>query len=163
MSKKIWDFFKNYKKNWNSYLSNEIAIEYKACLYFYSILVFYCIYLACKDVFQASVLYMCEMIASAYLMGYVQIYCLGNFDEAERFSKKEFLKTLLCSGIYTGVSYVFGWFDRSLLVTASFLAFFVFAYWCVYLVNKMKRDIDTKNLNEMLERFKEGEKDYATD
>ena len=161
--KKKNTLIENYKKNWNSYLSKEISIEYKACLYFYSILVFYCIYLACKGVFQASVLYMCEMIASTYLMGYLQIYCLSNFDEAERFGVKEFLKSLLCSGIYAAVSYLFGWFDRRLPVTVLFLAFFVFAYWCVYMINKIKRNIDTKNLNEMLEQFKEGEKDYASD
>lgn len=106
---------------------------------------------------------MCEMIVSTYLMGYLQIYCLNNFDEAERFGFAEFLKSLLCSCIYTVVSYLFGWFDRNLLVTALFLAFFVFAYWCVYLINKLKRNIDTKNLNDMLEQFKEGEKDYAAD
>ena len=162
-NKKKSSFIENYKKNWNSYLSKEIAVEYKACLYFYSILVFYCIYLACKGVFQASVLYMCEMIATTYLMGYLQIYCLNNLDEADKFGKIEFLETLLCSVIYTGVSYLFGWFDRKLLVTVLFLAFFIFAYWCVYLINKIKRNIDTKNLNNMLEQFKEGERDYAAD
>ena len=162
-NKKKCSFIENYKRNWNSYLSKEIAIEYKACLYFYSILVFYCIYLACKGVFQASVLYMCEMIASTYLMGYLQIYCLNNFDEAERFGIIEFLKTLLCSSIYTAASYLFGWFDKKLLVTVLFFAFFVFAYWCVFLINKIKRNIDTRNLNDMLEQFKEGDKDYAAD
>lgn len=158
---RIKKFIRNYKKNWNSYLSKEIAIEYKACLYFYSILVFYCIYLVCKGVFHASILHMCEMIGSTYLMGYLQIYCLDNFDEAERFGGREFMKTIICSIIYTGVSFLFGWFDRNIWVTLLFLAFFMFAYWCVYLINKMKRNIDTKNLNELLEQFKEGEKDYA--
>ena len=156
-------FVRKYRKNWNSYLSREIAIEYKACLYFYSILVFYCIYLASKGVFLASVLYMCEMIACTYLMGYLQIYCLNNFDEAERFGVREFLKTLLCSGIYTVLSYLFAWFDKKLLVTALFFIYFVFAYWCVYLINKIKRNIDTKKLNEMLVQFKKGEGDYASD
>lgn len=157
----IKKFIKNYKKNLNSYLSKEIAIEYKACLYFYSILVFYCIYLVCQGVFHASILHMCEMIGSTYLMGYLQIYCLDNFDEAEQFGEREFMKTIICSVIYTGVSFLFGWFDRSIWVTLLFFSFFVFAYWCVYLINKMKRNIDTKNLNELLEQFKEGEKDYA--
>lgn len=161
--KKKSGFIEKYKKKWNSYLSKEIAIEYKACLYFYSILVFYCLYLACKGVFLASVLYMCEMIASTYLMGYLQIYCLNNFDESESFGMAEFLKTLLCGSIYTAVSYLFGWFDRKLPVTALFWVFIVFAYWCVYLINKLKRNIDTKNLNEMLVKFKEGENDYAAD
>ncbi|MGN0495809.1 MAG: DUF3021 family protein [Lachnospiraceae bacterium] len=159
--KKMNRLWERYKRNWNSYLSKEIAIEYKACLYFYSILVYYCIYLACRGIFQASVLYMCEMIASTYLMGYLQIYCLNNFDEAEEFRVKEFLKTLLCSGIYTALSYLFGWFERNIVVTILFLLFFVFAYWCVFLINKIKRNIDTKNLNNLLEQFKEGENDYA--
>lgn len=162
-NKKKCSFTEKYRKNWNSYLSKEISIEYKACLYFYSILVFYCIYLASKGVFLASVLYMCEMIACTYLMGYLQIYCLNNFDEAERFGVREFLKTLLCSGIYTVLSYLFAWFDKKLLVTALFFIYFVFAYWCVYLINKIKRNIDTKKLNEMLVQFKKGEGDYASD
>lgn len=163
MSRKVRSFIERYRENWDSYLSKEIAIEYKACLYFYSILVFYCIYLAGKGVFQASVFYLCEMIASTYLMGYLQIYCLNNFDEAEKFGGTEFLKTLLCSGIYTGASYLFGWFDKNILATVLFFLFFVFAYWCVYLINKIKRDIDTKNLNKMLVQYKEGERDYASD
>ncbi len=157
MSKKSVSWIAKYKENWEFFVSREISIEYKACLYFYSILVFYCIYLACTGVFQASVLFMCEMILSAYLMGYLQIYLLDNFDEAEHFGKKEFGQSAFCSLLYTGASYLFGWFDRNLLVTGLFFAFFVFAYWCVYLVNKIKRDIDTKNLNELLVQFKEGE------
>lgn len=113
-----------------------------------------------KGVFFASVIFLCEMIASTYLMGYLQIYCLNNFDEAERFGMTEFLKTLLCSSIYTVLSYLFGWFDKKLLVT---VLFFVFAYWCVYLINKIKRNIDTKELNEMLVQFKKGESDYVSD
>ena len=41
---------------------------------------------------------------------------------------REFLKTVLCSGIYTVLSYVFGWFDKKLLVTVLFFAFFVFVF-----------------------------------
>lgn len=156
-------FAGKYRQYWNSYLSREISIEYKACLYFYSILVFYCIYLASIGVYFASVIYMCEMIASTYLMGYLQIYCLNNFDEAEGFGIVEFLKTMLCSGIYAVLSYLFGWFDGNLLVTVLFFGFFIFAYWCVYLINKIKRNIDTRELNEMLVEFKEGERDYASD
>ena len=44
-----------------------------------------------------------------------------------------------------------------------FFGFFIFAYWCVYLINKIKRNIDTRELNEMLVEFKEGERDYASD
>ena len=160
---KIRIFIENYKKNWDNYVSREIAIEYKACLYFYCILVFHCIYLACKGQFQVSVLHMCEMIIATYLMGYVQIYLLGNFDEADSFGKREFGATVLCTAMYTIVSFLGNWFGRSILATALFFMFFLFSYWCVYLINKIKRNIDTGNLNEMLIQFKEGEMEYATD
>ncbi len=137
------------------YLSIEIGIEYKACLYFYCIMVFYCIYLALQHTFSASVLYMCEMIFTAYIMGYLQVMLLKNFDEAENITGREFLSMLLCTAIYTGCSYLFCWFDRSLLATGVFFLFILFSYWCVYLINKIKRNIDTNQLNEMLTAFKQ--------
>ena len=35
-----------------------------------------------------------------------------------------------------------------------FFGFIAFAYWCVYLINKIKRNIDTENLNDMLDQYK---------
>lgn len=141
-------------QGFKNYFATEIAIEYKACLYFYAIVFFYCVFLAIKGEFQASVLYMAEMILTTYLMGYLQVYLLGNFDEAEKLGKKEAAYTLLCSALYTGVSYLFGWFDKSPAATLIFFGFLAFAYWCVYLINKIKRKIDTENLNDMLTKYK---------
>lgn len=157
MNKKSW------KERWLIYISREIAIEYKACLYFYCILVFECIYLACKGQFQVSILHMCQMIVSTYMTGYLQIYVLNNFDEAETFGKWELACSILCSSIYTVLSYLFNWFGKEWLATILFFAFCVFWYWCIFLINKIKRDIDTRNLNEMLIQFKEGEKAYEAD
>ena len=145
-------------KNWlKRYLSTEIAIEYKACLYFYCIMVFYCIYLISQKIYSASVIMMCEMIGTAYIMGYLQIYCLHNFDEAEQLGKWEIAGMLLCSVLYTGASWLFGWFDRRPVVTVLFFLFQLFSYWCVYLINKIKRQIDTEHLNQMLKDFQRKE------
>ena len=150
MKSRVFEKFKRY-------LSIEISIEYKACLYFYCIMVFYCIYLALHHTFFASVLYMCEMIFTAYVLGYLQVMLLKNFDEAENITRREFLSMLLCTTIYTGCSYLFCWFDRNPWATGMFFLFILFSYWCVYLINKIKRNIDTNRLNEMLAAFKQEE------
>ena len=141
-------------RGFKRYFATEIAIEYKACLYFFAILFFYCVFLATKGTFQASVLHMAGIILTTYLMGYLQVYLLRNFDEAENMRKREAAYTLFCSVLYTGSSWLFGWFDKNLAATLIFLGFIAFAYWCVYLINKIKRKIDTENLNNMLTEYK---------
>lgn len=150
---KMNDFFKGFKK----YLGLEIAIEYKACLYFYGMLTFYCVYLISQRNYLASILHMCEMMLTAYFMGYLQIYVLHNFDEAQELGKKELLSITLCSFLYAVSSYLFRWFDRRIGVTLLYFAFTLFMYWCVYLINKFKRAADTEKLNKMLAEFKKGE------
>lgn len=138
------------------YLSMEIGIEYKACLYFFVVLFFYCMYLLLHGVYEARLLHMFEMIAATYGMGYFQVLVLGNFDETERLSGRQFLYMLLCSVMYAGISYLCGWFDRELMTTAVFALFCVAAYFCAYLVNRAKRDIDTEQLNVMLQAYQKG-------
>lgn len=144
---KLWEGLKNY-------FSWEIAIEYKACLYFFAILFFYCMFRITRESFSASMLHMAEMILTTYLMGYFQVYLLGNFDEAEKLGKKELLYLALCTILYTVSSWAFGWFERDWIATAIFAAFIAFAYWCVYFINKIKRAIDTENLNRQLTEYK---------
>lgn len=147
----------SFKEKFMHYLGAEIWIEYKACLYSYCIMVFYCIFLLCQKVYQARILIMAEMVLAAYFMGYAQVYLLKNFDESDKFGKHEIVSTLLCSVSYTLISYVLDWFGRSLLVTGLFFLFMLFSFWCVYLVNKIRRAYDTQNLNKMLAEFKKGE------
>lgn len=137
-----------------SYFAWEIAIEYKACLYFFAILFFYCMFRITRGSFSASMLHMGEMIFTTYLMGYFQVYLLGNFDEGEKLGKKECCFLVLCTALYTAVSWLFGWFERDWTATAVYAAFIAFAYWCVYLINKIKRAIDTENLNRQLTEYK---------
>ena len=151
---------KSWKDNLMYYLGKEIMIEYKACLYDFCIVVFYAGYALLQGEYTVSVLYLAEMFCSAYVIGYFQVYILWNFDEAEKFGKKEILATLLCALLYAGISYLFGWFDRKALITVGFACYFILIYVCIFFINKIKRMEDTKNLNTLLDNYKKGEKKH---
>ena len=140
------------------YLYEEIGIEFKACLYFYVILLFYCVYRWVVGIRDASIVHMAEMIFVTYIMGYVQIYLMSGVDDVEHLGLKDFLQMILCSGIYTGVSYAAGWLDRRLPITIGFLAYMLFAYLCAFWVYKIRRNIDEKLLNQDLAAFQAREK-----
>lgn len=136
------------------YLSSEIGIEFKAGLYFFTILFFYCLYRIGQGSFQADIIIMAEMIFCAYVMGYIQVFLLGNFDEGEKFGIREGLSSLLCSALYTAASFILNWYDRNIMATMAFYFYMLFCYICMFLVYKIKRDIDTELLNQELEEFK---------
>lgn len=136
-------------------LSREVAIEYKACLYFSCMLAFYCAYLLLQGIYLASIPYLIEMILCAYLIGYLQVYAMGNFDESEQIRKKEAVWALICTAVYMAMAYLLGWFGRNWVVTGIFGGYMLFCYFCVFLCNKVKRNIDTENLNRMLAEYKE--------
>lgn len=140
-------------------ISREIAIEYKACLYFACIMFFYMVYLLWKGIDTVGVWVIWEMVLSAYAVGYLQCYLLWNFDEAERIGKKEVCAGLLCTGLYAGVSWGFDWYGKNPAVTLLFTGYMLLCYQCVFWANKIKRTIDTRNLNKMLDAYKKGEKD----
>lgn len=140
------------------YLASEIAIEFKAGLYFFAILFFYSMYRIWQGSFSASIIIMAEMISATYIMGYIQVYFMGNFDEAEQFGIKVGVASVFCSVIYTFVSFLFRWFDRNVTVTVLFFAYILFCYVCMFLVYKIKRDIDTIMLNQELDQFKKRER-----
>ncbi len=141
-------------RRFKRYLSAEIGIEFKACLYFFTMLFFYAMYQIMQGNWYASILVMMEMIFSTYFMGYAQVYLLHNFDEAERLGRREIGGMLLGTSIYTAISYAGAWFDRDPLVTGLFFLWTFLCYICAFLVYKVKRDIDTEQLNEELESFK---------
>lgn len=137
------------------YLTEEIRIDFKACLYFFCIVFFYSMYCIINGSWEASIIYMAEIIATNYIMGYIQVYLMGNFDEADEYKGKEIWKTLLCSAIYAMVSWLCGWFDRSFTITILYFGYMILCYICVFLSYKIKRDIDSKLLMEDLRRYKE--------
>ena len=140
---------------WHKYLTKEIGIEFKACLYFFCILFFYSIYRIIGGTWDASILHMAEMIFTTYAMGYLQVYLFSNFDEAEHLGKREIGYSIVCSVIYTAISILGKWFERDALVSGYYFFYMVFCYICAFWVYKVKRDIDTRKLNEDLEAFKE--------
>lgn len=138
---------------WERYLTKEIGIEFKACLYFFAILFFYCVYRMTGGIFEASMLHMGEMILTCYAIGYIQVYLLWNFDEAERMGIKECIGILLCTCIYCLVSFIGNWFDRKLIPTLLLAAYLIVCYICVFVIYRSKRRIDDKKLNEDLRLF----------
>lgn len=137
------------------YLTKEIRIEFKACLYFFCILFFYCIYRLTLGQADASILHMAEMILLTYVMGYVQVFLLRDFDEGEILGFREICYLLLCSLIYGAASYFGNWFDGHIGISIGFVLYIVLTYVCTFLVYKCKREIDGKLLNEDLKAFQE--------
>ncbi len=148
---------KEFKKRFKNYLNLEIVIDYKTCTYFFCVWFFYCAYLLCQKIHWANIFYMFEMMAASYLISYVQVYVFHNFDEASQLRKKDIPGIICCSGLYIALSYGFRWFDRNYMATLLFGVYVPATYYVMYLANKIKRAIDTDNLNKMLEDFKKGE------
>lgn len=143
------------KERLKNYLGIEVGIEYKACLYFFCILFFYCCYQLVQRQYTVAILHMAELVLCNYIMGYAQMYVFENFDEAKRLGVKEIISMILCTAIYTAASFGFGWFDRGVIVTVIFALYMLLVYVCVFLVNKIKREWDSAQLNDMLAAFKE--------
>lgn len=143
---------------WERYLTKEIGIELKACLYFFCILLFYSVYKMLGGSYEANIIHMAEMIFLTYAMGYLQVYLLSNFDEAEELTEKEIINMFFCSFLYAVISILGKWFDGNVLVSIGFAFYMLFAYVCVFLIYKLKREIDEKILNEDLKAFQERRK-----
>lgn len=137
------------------FLTEELGIEFKAALYFYTIIFFYFAYQLLNGNWQADIIVLVEMIATTYIMGYIQVFLLGNFDEAEQITWKVVAKVIGCSFVYTGISYLGNWFGRELLVTVIYFAFMLVCYGCAYWVYSFKRAVSTKEMNEELKAFKQ--------
>ena len=133
-------------------------IEYKACLYFCCVVFFYFAYLLCRGIYVAGIAFLFEMILTAYAAGYTQVYLFHNSDEAERLEGRDILGIIFSTLLYGASSYLLAWFDRSLPATLLFLLYMIFVHYFVYLANRMKRAIDTENLNKMLTEFKKESK-----
>ena len=136
------------------FISLEIGIEIKACLYFAIILFFYFAYQVIQGSLYASIIRMIEIVLTAYAMSYLQVYLLHNFDEAERIDVHVVIQVFFCSVLYTTASFFFRWYDRNLIATACYFLYMLLCYLCVFLIYKIKRDIDTAQLNQELEAFK---------
>ncbi|MDO5154622.1 MAG: DUF3021 family protein [Eubacteriales bacterium] len=136
------------------YVWAEIGIEFKACLYFFAFLFYVCMFWLIKGEYSVSILHMAEMILSTYIMGYVQVFVLDNFDESEKITPKTIGCILLCTMIYTVLHYVLNWTDHSVVSNGGFFLYVLVCYVSVFWVYRLKRKMDTEVLNQDLENFK---------
>lgn len=136
------------------YFTKEVGIEFKACLYFFAILFFYCCYRLCIGLTVAEILHMAEMILLTYVVGYLQVYVFWDFDEADSIGIREILGTIICTSIYTSMAAFCNWFDKNLWVIVGFAGYIIFMYFCAFLMFKYRRYIDDMILNYDLEQFK---------
>lgn len=137
------------------FLMKELEIEFKAALYFYTMFFFYFVYRIWSGSTWANLLVIVEMIAATYIMGYLQVFVLGNFDEAEKIDMSVVIKVLCSSLVYAGISYLFKWFDRNVMVTMIYFVFMLVCYGCVYWAYSFKRSVSTKEMNAELQAFKD--------
>ena len=144
---------KNVPSLWERYLTKEIGIEFKACLYFFAILFFYCVYQIIGGVYVASILHMAEMILTCYGICYLQVYVFVNFDEAEALKVKECTGIVVCTLLYCLISYFGNWFDKHMIPTLLLACYLLLTYFCVFLIYKYKRRIDDNTLNAELKLF----------
>ena len=138
---------------WEAYLTKEIGIEFKACLYFFVILFFYCCYKVMNGIWDAGIIHLAEMIFTCYIIGYIQVYLFRNFDECDQLEIREYAGIAVCTFLYCVVSYLGRWFDRNLPATLLFALYLLITYICVIFVYRSKRRIDDKQLNEELRMF----------
>ncbi len=141
-------------KKHEKFIAAEIGIEFKAALYFYSIMFFYFAFQFITGSRQAEIIILLEMVAATYAIGYIQVFLLGNFDEAEQFTWIEALKIIGCSLLYTGLSWLLGWFDRQPFYTALFFVFMLIFYGCTCWLYAVRRQVTTRELNQELDAFK---------
>ncbi len=144
---------KKRKSLWEAYLTREIGIEFKACLYFFAILFYYCVYRIACGIYDANIFHMAEMILCCYIICYIQVYLFRNFDEAEKLKGREILGLGVCTALYAAVSFIGKWFDGKTGVYIGFAAYVLLLYLCVFLIYKTKRKIDDKKLNDDLKLF----------
>ena len=138
-------------------LVNEILIDFKACVYFFCVVIFVCMVLLCEGIHSVSIVTLAEIVLTNYVICYVQTYLFDTFDESDCFGKNEIAGILTCTFLYTAASLLFDWFDGSELVTALFALYIIFTYICVILCYIVKRKLDTKQLNKMLNHYKQNE------
>ena len=145
------------KKALKKALVNEILIDFKACVYFFCVVVFYCAAQLCQGIHSVRIITLLEIVLTNYVICYVQTYLFKDFDESDRFGKNEFAGILMCTFLYTAASLLFDWFDGSEVVTALFALYIIFTYICVILCYIVKRRLDTRQLNKLLTNYKQHE------
>jgi len=143
------------RTKWEEVLSQEIAIKYKAGIYSLCHLLYCALYLISQQRDQIGLLQLAEIVLLAWFINHLQVYFLDNFDEADQISGKWWLSAILCSILYMLAAGHLSWFGVDKLATIGFGFFQLFCYLGVYINNKIKRQIDSRQLNKQLQDFKQ--------
>ena len=143
------------RTKWEEVLSQEIAIKYKSGIYSLCHLLYCALYLLSQQRDQIGLFQLAEIVLLAWFINHLQVYFLDNFDEADQISGKWWLSAILCSILYMLVAGHLSWFGGDKLATIGFSFFQLFCYLGVYINNKIKRQIDSKQLNKQLQDFKQ--------
>lgn len=152
MNKKLWALVERW-------LTIKIGVEIKCCLSFFLMLFFYCVYRLLGGVTDANIWHIAEMIAVAYVFGWVQALLHADYDEMDHLGLKEWV-VIIASGIVYGLTaWLGGWFDGSLAVTLLFLVYMIACGLCTLLIYYIKRSIDAKLLNDDLKEFQQRSED----
>lgn len=146
-----------FKKAMKKALVNEILIDFKACVYFFCVVFFCCVAQLCDGRQSVRIITLLEIVLTNYVICYVQTYLFKDFDETDRFGKNEAAGILMCTFLYTAASLLFNWFGGSEIVTALFALYIIFTYVCVILCYIVKRKLDTRQLNKLLNHYKQNE------
>ena len=135
------------------FFSKEIGIEIKACLYFCCILAYYFVFRIIMGSWHASIIHMIEMFITTYVIGYVQLYLLSDFDEMDEFNWKVIVFSMTCSAMYVLLAILCNWYDGNIIANIGFFAFMMLCYISYLIICRAKRRIDTRLLNEDLKDF----------
>ena len=136
-------------------LLHEIDIDFKSLTYFFCVPFFCSVVRLFHGIHSIPLLTLAEILLTNYVICYIQTYLLRNFDESERLGASEIIGTAVCTALYTAVGLLLAWFDRSLLLTLLFAAYMVLCYISVILCHIIRRRLDTRQLNRLLESYKQ--------
>lgn len=144
------------KTKWENVLSQEINIKYKASIYSICHLFYIAIFLINQQKYEISLIQLAQIVLLAWAINHIEIYIFANFDEADQLTGKWWLSALICSVLYMIAANWLNWFQGNLSVLVGFGTYQLFCYWGVYINNKIKRHIDSKQLNQLLKTYKQG-------
>lgn len=146
MSKKLWALIERW-------ITIKIGVEVRCCLSFFLMLFFYCVYRLLGGVTEANIWHISEMIAIAYLFGWVQALLHADFDEMDRLGLREWAVIISGSVVYGLTAWLGGWFDKSVIAAMLFALYMIGCGLCTLLIYYIKRSIDAKLLNDNLKEF----------
>lgn len=137
------------------WLTIKIGVEIRCCLTFFLALFYYCVYRLLGGVFQAEILHIAEMIAAAYLFGWVQALLHADYDQMDRLGLRQWAVLIGGGAAHGLVAWLCGWFGQSSAATALFAVYMVCCGLCTVLICHIKRAIDAKLLNDDLRAFQQ--------